>query len=107
MSSDRSYRRLPQAPACNLRRKVFPSPVRCNGICRCIPVLLSSRPLGGISENRFQLEEFFKPGLSPFSTVARLLVASKTTREVDACTIHVDVAGSKALCYLDSPLLVS
>jgi hypothetical protein len=53
MSSDRSYRRLPQAPACGLSRKVFPSPDRCNGNCRCVPVLLSSHPLGGITENRF------------------------------------------------------
>jgi hypothetical protein len=93
-------RHLPAA----LVEKSFQVPT---GVAATADVLLSSRPLGGISENRFQLEEFFKPGLSPFSTVARLLVASKTTREVDACTIHVDVAGSKALCHLDGPLLVS
>ena len=45
-----------------------------------------------IAQNRFQFEKFFEPGLTPFSTVARLLEASKTTPEVHPCTINVNIA---------------
>ena len=48
-------------------------------------VLLSGAFLfrGCIPHDRLQFEELFKPGLSPFSAVARLFEASKTASEVD------------------------
>jgi len=41
-----------------------------------------SFPRGRVTKDSFQLQEFVQPGLTPFSAVARLFVASKTTPEV-------------------------
>src|ERR1019366_1550923 len=60
-----------------------------------------------VTEDRFQFEEFFQPSLPPFSTVARLFEAPKTTSEVDPRAINMNVAGSNAPGDPACPLPIS
>jgi hypothetical protein len=47
---------------------------------------------GGIPKDGFQFKEFFQASLTPFSAVARLLVASKATAEIDSRVVDVYIA---------------
>src|ERR1039458_4932050 len=49
-----------------------------------------------IPHDRLQFQEFFEPSLTPFSAVARLFEAPKTTSEVDPRAIDMNVAGANA-----------
>src|ERR1035441_6364677 len=62
---------------------------------------------GRVSQNRLQFQEFFQPSLPPFSAVARLFEAPKTTSEVDPRAIDMNVAGSNTPGDPACPLQIS
>jgi len=60
-----------------------------------------------IAHDRLQFEELFQPSLPPFSAVARLFEAPKTTSEVDPRAINMNVAGSNTPGDPACPLQIS
>jgi hypothetical protein len=72
------------------------------------PVRLSgSLPDWCVTKDSFEFKEFFEPSFTPFSPVARLLVASKAATEVEPRAIDVYVACPNLLCDAASALDVS
>ena len=63
-----------------------------NGRTRVLNSATISYSSGCVAQDGFQFKEFLKPSLAPFTAVARLFVASKTTGKIHSRAVDVYVA---------------